>query len=295
MSNYELNIISHHKDFAGKTLKKHHVEGIPTIGAYGNEEYSIVFKNNTFGKVSVIISIDGTSILTGKPATTDPSEKMWVVNGYSSLTLKCWPESSEGGAAFVFTNTANGVATHTHGDLSSQGIIAAAVFVEGQVPEPTKWVVVNPYIVYPSLYPIYREWWQSPNIPWWNNGNQITCGGGSYTTNGNVGPGSSTIVNNCFSAAQHLESSAATGAGEFKEQTISYVAGLIKPVFTETVRVRYLWWSDLVEKLKSHNAPTPHASGFPGDKNIGINLGSTPRLSNYGNVRRAEPVQYSRV
>ena len=47
----------------------------------------------------------------------------------NTLSLKAWPENSKSGASFVFTSAQNSVALHTHGDLSSRGIIAAAVFV----------------------------------------------------------------------------------------------------------------------------------------------------------------------
>ena len=137
MSNYELSVISNHKDFNGKTLKKFYVDGIDTIGAYGDENFSIVFKNNTHQKIQVVISLDGTNILTGKLATTEASKDMWVVNGYGTLKLDAFPETNNGGAGFVFTSANNSVATHTHGDMSSRGIIAAAVFVEGHV-EPQR-------------------------------------------------------------------------------------------------------------------------------------------------------------
>ena len=131
--NYTLEVISHHSKSNGKTLRKYSVEGIETVGAFGDEPFSVVFKNNTYQKVQVKLSLDGTDILTGKPADTQVSEKMWVVNGMDTLTLKAWPEDNQGGAAFIFTSADSSVAVHTHGDMSSRGIIAAAVFTEGHV------------------------------------------------------------------------------------------------------------------------------------------------------------------
>jgi hypothetical protein len=89
----------------------------------------------------------------------------------------------------------------------------------------------------------------------------------------------------------------AIGAGQHVDQKITYVQGLNKPIFTETVRVRYLWWDDLVSKLKQNNVPAPHPSGFPGDKNqTMINLGSTPRIGEHTSTTKkvSEPV-YLRV
>lgn len=313
MSNYEINVISHHPQFANKSLRKYHVDGIDTVGAWGNEPFEVRFKNNTWQKIQVRISIDGTDVFTGKPATTDTSGKMWVVNGYGTLSLKAWPEDNNGGASFVFTNAGNSVAIHTHGDLSSRGIIAAAVFVEGHV-EP---IYYHPIVVQP-LYPVYPTYPYYDGITW-GGGSTYTSGttssDGRGTTLGNAGGNTistqSCVMNNSAGSASMdslfldnnikentsgpLETLVAVGAGQHVDQKINYVAGLIKPIFNETVRVRYIWWDDLTASLRKNNVPAPHASGFPGNPQGNINLGNTPRLPT-GSFKRAEqPVVYSRV
>jgi len=45
--NYSLEIISHHPKFNNKALRKYYVDGIETIGAWGDEPFEIRFKNNT--------------------------------------------------------------------------------------------------------------------------------------------------------------------------------------------------------------------------------------------------------
>lgn len=314
--NYELNVISHHKDFNGKSLKQYYVEGVNTIGAYGDEPFSIVFKNNTYQKVQVKISLDGTDILTGELASTKVSNKMWVVNGYSSLTLQAFSETDNGGAGFVFTSANNSVAVHTHGDLSSRGIIAAAVYTEGHV-EPIKinpWpIVVDHHHHYygrrsTSTYPIWGGMWSSSIIP----------AQGIINNTGNLN-GQMSVQNNCtFSASaagesylcneisdsdpgpaaagtRSLESLASVGAGQYTDQKINYVTGLIKPVLAETVRVRYMWYDDLVKALRANNVPAAQPSGFPGDKSRGINLGKTPRIGNFQQPIFPRESSYERV
>lgn len=327
MSNYSLEIISHHPTFRNKSLRKYYVEGIDTVGAWGDEPFEIKFTNHTWQKVQVKLSVDGTDVLSGEPATTDVSKDMWVVNGYGTLSLKAWPETNNGGAQFVFTSANNSVAIHTHGDLSSRGIVAAAVFTEGHV-EPIR---VNPN--YENHYHYHYDSYKGvlggsltipTSSPIWVYNNTTTTGGnvgGTYTSNS---------INNCsFNASnsmggtlsscdaspasagsdgrrsrgledtKSLEKLVAVGAGQHVDQKITYVAGLIKPTFTETIRVKYMWWDDLVSKLRQHNVPAPHASGFPGDQKRGINLGSTPRIGEYGGrafPREATPIQsYLRV
>lgn len=297
-SNYTLEIISHHPQFKNKSLRQYYVDGINTVGAWGNEPFEIKFKNNTYQKVQVKISLDGTDVLTGQPANTEASSKMWVVNGYDTLNLKAWPETNNGGASFIFTSANNSVAVHTHGDLSSRGIIAAAVYVEGKV-EP-----IYHRVEYHHYHP--RDYWYSGNYPMYIGGvinTSDTFSGTSYSTNSSsfsLNDSDTVVTSNSLntnnSRAKDLENLVSVGAGQHVDQKITYVSGLVKPTFTETLRVKYLWWDDLQAKLRENNVPAAHASGFPGDRNQNImSLGNTPRVE--GNVRKSEPVtfNYSRV
>ena len=301
--NYSLEIISRLPDFNGKSLKKYRVEGIDTVGAWGNEPFEIKFKNNTYQKIQVKISLDGTDILTGEQATSEPSGKMWVVNGKETLTLKAWPETNNGGAGFVFTSGDKSVALHTHGDVSHRGIIAAAVFTEGHV-EPVR--VNNVH-----HHHHHHDWWTYPyyigggylgdswgTIYGSNTGDNykgFSSGGTRGTSLGGMANASSTGTfslsadatsfnsagidvqcNASFADSKGLESLASVGAGSYTEQQISYTTGLIKPLLSTTVRVKYVWWDDLVSALRTNAAAEPQPSGFPGDKPL-MSLGSTPR------------------
>ena len=220
----------------------------------------------------------------------------------------------------------NSVAVHTHGDLSNRGIIAAAIFTEGHV-EPIKItppvrVEEHHYHHYPYTYPITPT--PSPYEPYWiyntttNTGNYgrgsssgilrskrcsimpSAAGGGTYTSNiannssGNLGSYDSMSFSADISDGEaevyaSLEELVSVGAGEHVDQKITYVTGLIKPIFTETVRVKYLWWDDLVAKLRTQTKAEAQPSGFPGDvKQKNIDLKGTPRIGKKGSFRRAE-------
>ena len=315
MSNpsYTLEVVSHHPQFKNKSLRKYYVEGIDTVGAWGDEPFEIRFKNHTWQKVQVKISLDGTDVLTGERADTASSGKMWVVNGYGTLDLKAWPETNNGGASFIFTSANNSVAVHTHGDMSSRGIIAAAVYVEGHV-EPIR---VEHHHHYPVRRRSYYDWdyYTLGGISF--NSADATKGGtlgGSTTTSNSFSlsdagsnsvdavPASANYFNDADSRgidtvkSKRLESLVSVGAGQHVDQKITYVQGLIKPTFTETVRVRYLWWDDLVAKLKENNIPEAHASGFPGDKEKLMSIGGTPRIGSFQrSFPRDEQPSYLRV
>lgn len=287
---YTLEVISHHPKFKSKTLKKYAVDGINTVGAWGDEPFELKFTNNTFNKVQVRISVDGTDILTALPASTRTAGSMWVVNGKDTLSLKAWPENSKSGASFVFTSAKNSVALHTHGDLSNRGILAAAVFEEGYV-EPVR------------VMPV--EICEKPTI----GGRRDTKGAESETYNSSydyslydsIGPAHESMSFNradddsvvpCSAQvptksdhrlqsrrSRELKSLVAVGAGKQVKQEITYVSGLKKPVLAETIRVKYLWWDELKAKLKDQKPEDLHPSGFPADKPYKImSLGNTPRV-----------------
>jgi hypothetical protein len=272
--NYTIEVISHHPTFKNKSLRQYYIDGINTVGAWGDEPFEIKFKNNTGNKVQVKLSLDGTDVFSGELASTDVTKDMWMVNAYGTLSLKAWPETNNGGAALIFTSATNSVAVHTHGDMSSRGIIAAAVFTEGHI-EPIRYNPIVIQTVYPSTYFPYRDLYSSGSL---------TVGGdlgitGVYTSNSIAFNSSEVSCDVSPTRSKSLESVAAVGAGQHVDQKISYVAGLIKPVFSESIRIRYMWWDDLVVRLKVNNVPAPHASGFPADiKKTNINLGSTPRM-----------------
>lgn len=260
---YTLDVISHLPGSTGKKLKKYALGGVDTVGAYGNEPFEVNFKNNSWQRVQVRLSIDGTDVLTGKLADTVLPGEMWLVEPYGTLSLKAWPETNKGGAQFIFTSADKSVAVNTHGDLSSRGVIAAAVYVEGYTAPPI-WITGG-----------------------WNCGGiGGTYGGGSYGTGDFIGSlGTSISCDSLYSSSTNesksLESLAAVGAGQHVSQKIEKVAGLIQPKLDQIIKVKYLWWDDLVSQAKATNVqPTP-GSGFPGDEIRMISIGSTPRLGNW--------------
>ncbi len=279
MEKYSLDVISLHPDFKNKVLKKYNVEGVESIGAFGSEPFAIRFRNNTPQKIEVKLSIDGTDIFTGELASTESKGQTWLVNGYGTLELQAYPESNNGGRQFVFTHAENSVALHTHGDISHRGIIAAAVYVEGHV-EPISYEY-SP-LKRSKIGDLYR-----------------TKGGGAalYGSKGfdirsqDIGVFDANIADagasldadytraESRSILRSQVKEAAVGAGQYVNQKIAYVQGLVKPLFTESIRVRYLWWDHLKEKLTDQAKVCAHPSGFPKDNNHKfINLGNVPMI-----------------
>lgn len=291
-NDYSLEIISQHEQFKGKSLRKYYVDGIESVGAWGDEPFEIKFRNHTGKKLQVKLSLDGTDILTGKPATTDVTKDMWVVGPFQTLSLKAWPETTNGGSQFVFTSGTKSVALHTHGDTSNLGIIAAAVYEEAYKPPTPLQPIYVPYAVPTPVYP--RPWpysWADSRI---NNrrsrglqGRGAQGAGGVRQTSFSADSLSlgDSVVSSAATEQQttaQLDSLVSVGAGQHVEQNINYVQGLVQPFLAQTVRVKYMWWDDLQAKLRANNVPAPHPSGFPGDKEEKlIDLKKTPKVGEY--------------
>jgi hypothetical protein len=271
---FKLDVVSKLPEFDGRTLKKYQIDGIDTVGVWGNEKFELHLRNNSYETIQARLSIDGVDTLSGKPADLTINHDMWLIRAGKTLHLKAWPQDSNGGACFIFTNENNSVAFHTIGDTSHKGIIAAAIFTENDPPRRTH---------YDSDW---RKYPYTKKVSW----------DYSILLDSSEGVGSSPIpatytcsVNNSGSSGgQHtnslrskkLESTATVGAGEYVEQRTHTVQGLNKPVLNSIIRVKYLWWDNLVEALRDERRyMDPHANGFPGEKiRSFIDLTGVPRV-----------------
>lgn len=256
----ELSIISNAPTHRGRQLRPYQVDEIATVGVEPGEPYGIRFRNDSHGKVQVRLSIDGTDVLSGDKATLDTTGRMWVVQPYATLSLDAWPENREAGARFVFGETETSVAAHTHGDLRAKGYISAAVFVEGYQPPAMNYRSKGGF----DFGPQDASFRSAP---------------ASYGAR-DVG------------LERSVRGGPATGAGEQIAQRIGSAQGLIQPEYSELIQVRYLWWDELVAKLREHGIrPAPaHPTGF--EPPVLANLGTTPRPGDHAVT--TTDVEYSR-
>lgn len=249
--NYSLEIISRDQEYQGKNYKEYKIDDGINIGVYENEPFLIRFKNHTGKRVQVRISIDGTDVLTGKLAHTDSTnDGMWVVGAWGSMELKAWPEGNQGGAELLFTHQDDSVAANIHGNMSSKGIIAVAVFEENHEPYS-----LNQYL--------YINKTISSNSTSFNKENKRITRRISYDDDFSMSD-----VDNM-----------AVGAGNYVNQNITKTSGLIKPELSCILKVKYQSWITLRSKIRQQAVKKIEATdGFPGNKEKFINLGSTPRL-----------------
>jgi hypothetical protein len=261
MSKYTLEIVSKDRKNEGEIFQSYRFDGKETIGVSKREPFAIRFRNNTWSRVQVRLSVDGTDILTGDRASTSPSGKMWLVEARSSLELNAWPEDNRGGSRFVFGDAEKGVATNTHGDTTGVGLIAAAVFTEGYTQIfSSLWNDRGPRIGTKSSDS--RKFRRSRAIEY---GSDIkTLNNLSFDTAAGV------------DSLDDIDEGPAVGAGEHVQQAISKTAGLRQPQLDEVLEVKYEWWDKLRKRLGRYRGRASDA--FPGDyEEENINLRGVPR------------------
>lgn len=281
---FDLKIVSKHQDFENKPLKKYNVDNIDTVGAY-EEPFEIHFSNNSTEDASVRISLDGVDVLTGKPANLNTDHQMWFVKAGKTLHLKAWAETSNGGSRFVFTGANKSVALHTSGDLSHKGIIAAAVFTERSIPYNGFTLAGATFSTSSSDIKINNVYNDSikgrqrrSEISEQNTAGELR----SLDQNLSEGPVATSYSASMDSLEIDLKREASVGAGEYTTQKTHTVAGLKDPVLNCISKVRYLWWSDLHDKLKAIKPEIKHPSGFPGVDEVKHfhDLSNVPKVEN---------------
>ena len=289
-NNYELKIISQDEVSKGKILKQYDLNGEKVIGVYENENFCIQFKNNTWNKVQVKISIDGTDVITGKLADTSVTSDMWVCQPYGTLELKAFPETNKGGAEFIFGKTKDSVAVNTHGVKTGIGYIAAAVFIEEVQNNPVRFDNWRGKELQNIQIPTVKPVWIHNGLGDYGS----FCGSNLRGASGTVSSLNVKSINNVTMDSINCDqsiftaqsanfsdvtmSAPAVGAGEYVAQEIIKVAGLNNPVFATCLTIKYEWWVSLRSKIRALKEK-PINPAFPGDQNVikMIDLKSTPR------------------
>jgi hypothetical protein len=238
----------------GRAFRTYCLDGDDVIGVHGDEPYEIVASNATGDLVEVRISIDGIDIASGEPASLGTEGRRWVIRRHDTTAIKAWPETDESGGRFVFRQGGQSVAKHTGHDPRHLGWIAAAFFVEG-APRQFGGILRS------------AEARNASTMDFMMGGNEEVFRddrSGDLGASRMRGPG--------------------TGVGSTVAQRIERVPGLRQPTYKQIVRVKYMWWDDLKAALDAHAATAarePFVAGFPGGgvEPLGINLGSTPRIT----------------
>lgn len=224
----------------GRQYKEYMIGDERCIGVVPGEAYQVVFNSTSATDVSVNVAVDGINILTGKPATLDPSEKRWLVR--SGVTkFGAWQETDRQGARLVFSPTPQlAVSTQTENGSAHLGYIEVAVFVESS-PRPAA-LSLDDYgsgIRRPVQSNLYAYGGST------SDAHQERGGGHDSPFMGGVTRGGATR-------------GVGTAAGETVDSQVVHVQGLRKPVLSETFAILAMAEDDLYRALAAQTSrPRP--------------------------------------
>jgi len=105
------------------------------VEARKGERYGIRIRNNTGGRIAVVVAVDGRNIISGAMSHLLGDERMYVLPPYESATCEGWRTERDTVNRFYFTEPGDSYAA-AFGDRSAMGVIAVAVYREAGEASP---------------------------------------------------------------------------------------------------------------------------------------------------------------
>lgn len=176
----------------GKPVTEVAYNGRTFIEGRKNSTYELSFRNNSSGRVLVVPSVDGLSVIDGKPCGVQSSG--YVIEAWDSVKIPGWKVDGETAAKFNFKSQRSGqtYAESTGQDGSNQGVVGFMVFQEQVASifwEHTPWKQ-NPWIKPMRPYPYSGD---APT-PRWTSTHTRTGGFVKGSTTGNPNADSVTFT-----------------------------------------------------------------------------------------------------
>ncbi len=107
------------------------------LEAERHHNYGIRVRNQSAGRIGLVIAVDGRNIISGQRSDLLAGEPMYVLGAYEQATYEGWRTSDSNVQRFIFTDAENSYA-QAWGDRSAMGVIAVAAFREVPVVQPQR-------------------------------------------------------------------------------------------------------------------------------------------------------------
>lgn len=133
-NNFEIQVLVN-----GNKCKQYFYKNRVYIEAKHGTEYELEIKNNTWGRILCLSSVDGLNVLSGETATDDDAG--YVIPSYSPLKIKGFRYSNNEVAAFKFVDKWSSYAQAIRGAEASQhcGVIGFKLYNEITIYSPITW------------------------------------------------------------------------------------------------------------------------------------------------------------
>ena len=103
--------------------------------AFKGDHYRIVVRNKLNRRVGVVVAVDGRNIISGEKSYLKNTERMYIIDAYSTNEYSGWRTGQDKINRFYFTYVPDSYAS-AFGDESAMGVIAVVAYPEIQRYEP---------------------------------------------------------------------------------------------------------------------------------------------------------------
>ncbi len=117
----------------GQVLPVYWHDGERHVAGEPGHEYEIRIRNDGYGRVLAVTSVDGVNVITGR--TASPDQSGYVVESRGRVDIDGWRKNMDEVAAFYFTDLRDSYAART-GRPDNVGVIGVALFREVAVYAP---------------------------------------------------------------------------------------------------------------------------------------------------------------
>lgn len=98
--------------------------------AVRGEPYSIEITNRSDRRIAVVVAVDGRNIISGARSYLKNTERMYIIEPYSSGTFNGWRTGMDRTNRFYFTGKSDSYAERVFADATAMGTIAVAAYRE---------------------------------------------------------------------------------------------------------------------------------------------------------------------
>jgi hypothetical protein len=117
----------------GKPITEYTHRGLTYVEGREGSEYELELTNNNSTRVEVIVSVDGLSIIDGKPA--GPESTGYLLNAYQKAIIPGWMVDQATAAKFKFGSKEKSYSTEMNGGSSiNNGVIGMMIYSEKPKP-----------------------------------------------------------------------------------------------------------------------------------------------------------------
>jgi len=97
--------------------------------AFKGDHYRIIVRNKLNRRVGVVIAVDGRNIISGQKSWLKNTERMYIIDSYSTNEYSGWRTGQDKINRFYFTDVPDSYAA-AFGDQSAMGVIAVVAYPE---------------------------------------------------------------------------------------------------------------------------------------------------------------------